>query len=108
MSLLEEVGLGSRIHHKPSELSGGEQQRVAVARAFANDPEIILADEPTGNLDDQTSRAVNDLIIELSRKEGKTFVVVTHTKDFSDRAQRVLLLKEGILHSYEGENVDYV
>lgn len=98
------VGLSGRLHHKPSELSGGEQQRVAVARAFANDPEIILADEPTGNLDDTASRNLNDLILDLSQREKKTFVVVTHKKDFSHFAGRVLLLEAGTLRTYvEGD-----
>jgi lipoprotein-releasing system ATP-binding protein len=98
---LDAVGLAGRLHHKPSELSGGEQQRVAVARAFANDPEIILADEPTGNLDDAASKGLNDLILELSQRERKTFVVVTHKKDFSHVAGRVLLLKQGVLCGLE-------
>jgi lipoprotein-releasing system ATP-binding protein len=103
---LDAVGLSGRLHHRPSELSGGEQQRVAVARAFANDPEIILADEPTGNLDDSASRALNDLILDLSQREKKSFVVVTHKKDFSHFAGRVLLLEAGTLQRYKESGAD--
>lgn len=97
-ALLERVGLAERAFHKPSELSGGEQQRVAVARALANDPEVILADEPTGNLDDAASEELHGLVSELAGREGKTFVVVTHKKEFSRFADRVLVLQEGRLH----------
>jgi len=103
---LDVVGLSGRLQHKPSELSGGEQQRVAVARAFANDPEIILADEPTGNLDDTASRRLNDLILDLSEREKKSFVVVTHKKDFSHFAGRVLLLEAGQLKQYTESDAD--
>jgi lipoprotein-releasing system ATP-binding protein len=97
-ALLERVGLAERVHHKPSELSGGEQQRVAVARALTNDPEVILADEPTGNLDDGSSDELHELVGELSAREGKTFVVVTHKRDFSRFASRVLVLANGKLN----------
>jgi lipoprotein-releasing system ATP-binding protein len=97
-ALLERVGLAERVHHKPSELSGGEQQRVAVARALTNDPEVILADEPTGNLDDGSSDELHELVGELSAREGKTFVVVTHKRDFSRFASRVLVLADGKLN----------
>lgn len=97
--LLERVGLAERVFHRPSELSGGEQQRVAVARALANDPEVILADEPTGNLDDASSEELHRLVAELSEREGKTFVVVTHKKEFSRFADRVLVLHDGKLHA---------
>lgn len=103
---LDAVGLSGRLHHKPSELSGGEQQRVAVARAFANNPEIILADEPTGNLDDTASRGLNDLILDLSQREKKSFVVVTHKKDFSHFAGRVLLLEDGRLRPFKETDAD--
>ncbi len=95
--LLERVGLSERMFHKPSELSGGEQQRVAVARALTNDPEVILADEPTGNLDDASSEGLHELVAELSAREGKTFVVVTHKREFSRFAGRVLVLEDGKL-----------
>jgi len=97
-ALLERVGLADRLHHKPGELSGGEQQRVAVARALTNDPEVILADEPTGNLDDTSSEGVHKLIGELANEEKKTFVVVTHKKDFAGYAHRVAVLRDGMLY----------
>ena len=97
-SLLVRVGLQDRLNHKPSELSGGEQQRVAVARALTNDPKVVLADEPTGNLDDASSEGLHQLIAELSREDDKTFVVVTHKKDFSDYADHVTQLEDGVLH----------
>lgn len=96
-SLLGRVGLDERLYHKPSELSGGEQQRVAVARALASGPEIILADEPTGNLDDVSSEGLHELIRELSQQEQKTFIVVTHKVDFTRFADRVLVLEDGKL-----------
>jgi lipoprotein-releasing system ATP-binding protein len=96
--LLIRVGLKDRLLHKPSELSGGEQQRVAVARALANDPEVVLADEPTGNLDDASSMELHELMKELSVERGKTFVVVTHKKEFSAYANRVAMLKDGVLY----------
>jgi lipoprotein-releasing system ATP-binding protein len=95
--LLTRVGLADRLYHKPGELSGGEQQRVAVARALANDPDVVLADEPTGNLDDASSEELHELVRELSREDGKTFVVVTHKKDFARHADRVMLLEGGVL-----------
>ncbi len=96
--LLEEVGLSNRMSHKPGELSGGEQQRVAVARAFANDPDLILADEPTGNLDDNASAELSRLILRLARQEGKAFVVVTHKKEFTKFASRAFLMEDGRLN----------
>jgi lipoprotein-releasing system ATP-binding protein len=97
-SLLARVGLKERMHHKPGELSGGEQQRVAVARALAADPEVILADEPTGNLDDVSSGELHEIVAELAEQESKTFVVVTHKREFSRFADRVLVLEGGKLH----------
>lgn len=102
--LLGKVGLGGRLYHKPGELSGGEQQRVAVARALTNEPEVILADEPTGNLDDASSDGIHTLIAELAENEKKTFVVVTHKKDLAAHAHRVAVLKDGRLH--EPEDLD--
>ncbi len=92
--LLESVGLGARLHHLPSELSGGERQRVAIARALANDPKIILADEPTGNLDTKTGQAILDLFVEL-HKGGRTIVVVTHDATVASHARRILKLLDG-------------
>jgi lipoprotein-releasing system ATP-binding protein len=91
---LIKVGLEERLTHKPGELSGGEQQRVAVARALAGEPEVVLADEPTGNLDDETGEEINELIRTLAREEHKTFVVVTHKRGFAQYADRVLLLAD--------------
>jgi len=101
-ALLERVGLKERVYHKPGELSGGEQQRVAVARALTNNPEVILADEPTGNLDDASSEELHQLMGELSAQEAKTFVVVTHKRDFSRYASRVVVLEGGKLREMTG------
>jgi len=95
--LLEILGLGDRIYHKPTELSGGQQQRVAIARALANDPEVILADEPTGNLDSKTGKFVMDFLGNLNRKEGKTVILITHDLHLIKYAKRVIYLKDGII-----------
>ena len=94
-SLLEKVGLGDRFDHYPSQLSGGEQQRVALARAFCNKPEILFADEPTGNLDEETGKKVVDLLIELNEESGTTLVIVTHDMELAKKTQRILRLKGG-------------
>jgi lipoprotein-releasing system ATP-binding protein len=94
-NLLDEVDLLKRKDHKPAELSGGEQQRVAVARALANDPAIILADEPTGNLDSDNSQIISDLIVQLNSKYKKTFVIVTHNKEMLEIADQVYEMKDG-------------
>ena len=93
--LLEDVGLTQRAHHYPSQLSGGEQQRVAIARAFANNPAILLADEPTGNLDTQNGKIIFDLLIKMNRDRGTTLVLVTHEKDLAEQADRQIHLREG-------------
>ena len=95
--LLELVGLSNRATHKPSELSGGEQQRVAVARALANDPQIIFADEPTGNLDTVNSEAIHKIILELRDKYKKTLVIVTHNRGLVNFADNVFEMKDGKL-----------
>ena len=95
LELLESVGLSDRAHHKPAELSGGEQQRVAVARALANDPSIIFADEPTGNLDSANSEIIHQIIVELRDKLGKTFVIVTHNPELVKLADKVFEIKDG-------------
>ncbi|MGE5788388.1 MAG: ABC transporter ATP-binding protein [Myxococcales bacterium] len=94
-SLLEEVGLSARATHRPGELSGGEQQRVAVARALALEPRLVLADEPTGNLDSATSEAIHELFFDINRKYNTTIVVVTHNPSFADSMPRVVHLKDG-------------
>jgi lipoprotein-releasing system ATP-binding protein len=97
--ILEVVGLSERIHHKPAELSGGEQQRVAVARALANDPSIVFADEPTGNLDSANSESIHELIVELRDKFKKTFVIVTHNAALVNLADKVFEIKDGRIFS---------
>lgn len=96
-ALLGQVGLGARLGHKPRELSGGEQQRVAVARALVNEPYILLADEPTGDLDTATSRDVQDLLFEMKERHGVALAVVTHNRELAAKAERVLRLREGVL-----------
>ena len=103
--LLGKVGLAERVRHKPNQLSGGERQRVAIARALANDPEIILADEPTGNLDTESGGPILSLLQELSRRDGKTVIVVTHDPDAAAIADRVVKLRDGCV-STESRHVD--
>jgi lipoprotein-releasing system ATP-binding protein len=95
--LLASVGLDHRLDHRPMELSGGEQQRVAVARALMNDPEVILADEPTGNLDEKTGERVLDCLFSLAKRPGRTMVIVTHSRQVAERCHRVLRIEEGRL-----------
>jgi putative ABC transport system ATP-binding protein len=93
--LLEKVGLGDRLSHYPSQLSGGEQQRVALARAFSTSPSILFADEPTGNLDEETGEKVIQLLFELNKEAGTTLIIVTHDMDLAERTQHILRLKGG-------------
>jgi putative ABC transport system ATP-binding protein len=93
--LLEDVDLVARAHHYPSQLSGGEQQRVAIARAFANDPSILLADEPTGNLDSRNGRHVFEMMVEMNRKRNATLVLVTHDHELAALADRQISLRDG-------------
>ncbi|MDN3620651.1 ABC transporter ATP-binding protein [Polaribacter undariae] len=103
-ALLEKVGLADRLHHYPSQLSGGEQQRVALARAFANRPSILFADEPTGNLDEETGEKVIQLLFELNKEAGTTLIIITHDLDLANRTQQILRLKGGKIISNEKTN----
>jgi putative ABC transport system ATP-binding protein len=96
--VLEQVGLGNRMSHKPNELSGGQRQRVAIARALVNNPAIILADEPTGNLDSKTSTEIMGLLEEI-HKNGNTIILVTHEEDIALHAHRIIRLKDGVVES---------
>ena len=99
LGLLEEVGIADRAHHKPSQLSGGEQQRLAIARAIANQPKILLADEPTGNLDEETGGKVSELLRRLNRELGLTLILVTHNHRFASQMARQYVLEQGKLHA---------
>ena len=97
ISLLVRVGLKDRMNHYPSQLSGGEQQRVAIARAFITDPKILFADEPTGNLDEETAEQVEELLFELNQQQGTTLIIVTHNLDLASKTDRIIKLRGGKL-----------
>ena len=103
VALLDDVGLAARASHRPTELSGGEQQRVAVARALANSPALVLADEPSGNLDAHTSDRLHDLFFRLREEHGVALVLATHNRELADRTDRILRVKEGALHSLHAD-----
>jgi len=97
LTALEAVGLADRVHHRPNELSGGQQQRVAIARAIITEPSIIMADEPTGNLDSKSGKEIMDLLLNLNRESGTTLIIVTHSLEIAAQTGRVLRLRDGLL-----------
>jgi putative ABC transport system ATP-binding protein len=103
---LDLVGLGDRIDHLPAELSGGQQQRVAIARALANDPAIVWADEPTGNLDSTNASEIMELLVRLNKEEGQTFVLVTHSEDVGGMTDRIVRMSDGVVVSMGDGSVD--
>lgn len=104
-AMLDKVGVGALSHHKPNQLSGGQQQRVAIARALVTDPEVILADEPTGALDLQTGHDVMELLLRLNRQEGRTIIIITHDHAVSQRCARTVLLRDGQLCEQNASDV---
>lgn len=103
IDLLRRVGLGNRIHHRPEEMSGGENQRCAIVRALANAPKIVLADEPTGNLDSRSGEEVFQLMREMNRESGVAFVMITHDDRLAQAADRILLIEDGLVHEISKE-----
>src|SRR5439155_27246520 len=103
--LLKRVGLGGRLAHRPGQLSGGERQRVAVVRALINQPQLLLADEPTGSLDHASAQQLGQLLVELNREEGVTLIAVTHARELAQRMGRVLELKDGRLVTNVGKEI---
>jgi len=101
LAVLERVGLADRVKHKPNELSGGQQQRVCIARALINNPAIILADEPTGNLDTRTGKEIMDIFTDMNRKDGITIVMVTHERDIAEYAERIIYVRDGVVSNQE-------
>lgn len=99
--ILEAVGLGTRLHHKPKEMSGGQQQRVSIARAFVNKPTILFADEPTGNLDTQTTLEVMDMITKIAKEYDQTLIIVSHDPEIADYAHKIITVRDGNIHSIE-------
>jgi lipoprotein-releasing system ATP-binding protein len=97
IELLNKLGLGERLHHKPAQLSGGEQQRVAVARALVNNPALIFADEPSGNLDSANARDLHELFLQLRDEFNQTFIIVTHNEDLADLSDRKVLMRDGLI-----------
>ena len=97
VAALESVGLGDRIHHRPNELSGGQQQRVAIARSLINDPAIIMADEPTGNLDTTSGDEIMKLLLELNKKRGTTLIIVTHDPEIAELTRRIVMIRDGVV-----------
>lgn len=107
-SILQRVGLGQRLQNKPSQLSGGEAQRVAIARALVNEPAVLMADEPTGNLDSANAEAIHNLFLELRRELGQTIVLITHNEALAARTDRTLVMRDGVIVEERGNSIQLV